>query len=145
VAAPERPPHEASRPRPAGRVRRPAPPQPRPPAAAAGVRATVTSWAGFRASPCVQPPCQRQVSTVGRATSRSAGRALKHGLPAVLHREGGEAGAERARSSGSQLKLPSSHQVVVAHWRVMMSFVRVLSNSSSKALGCMRLRSSSFC
>ncbi len=36
------------------------------------------------------------------------------------------------RSSGAQLQLPvpSSYQVAVAHWRVMMSFVRVLSNST---------------
>ncbi len=49
-------------------------------------------------------------------------------------REGGEAGAERARSSGSQLQLPSAHQVALAPWRVMMSFVRVLSNGLQKRL-----------
>jgi hypothetical protein len=39
---------------------------------------------------------------------------ISHGLKM---REGGEAGAEMARNSGSQLLLSSSHQVAVVHWR----------------------------
>ncbi len=48
-------------------------------------------------------------------------------------RVGGEAGAERARSSVSQLRLSSSHQVPVAHWRLLMGLVRLLPTSSFKA------------
>ncbi len=63
-----------------------------------------------------------------------------------MHSRGGdsesEAGAERARSSGSQLHLPTSHQVAVAHWWFLMGFVRLLpkSSSESKEAGYSRVR-----
>jgi hypothetical protein len=72
--------------------------------------------------------------------SRSESRWWENKPTCWKRREGGEAGAERARSSDSQLLLPSSHQVAVAHWRVVMSFVRVLLSSSSKAAGCACVR-----
>ena len=54
--------------------------------------------------------------------------------------ETGNPRRSRRNEVGGRGQLPSSHQVAVAHWRVMMSFVRVLSNSSSKAAGCACVR-----